>query len=51
VLKGLQEQAAACQQHQRERRLEDDERVLEPVAARTGRAPAAVAEPVLQRDP
>src|SRR5712671_5435035 len=34
MLKRLQQQPAARQQHDRERRLDDDERMLEPVAAR-----------------
>ena len=50
VLKGLQQQAAACQQHNGERRLDHDERVPEPMAARAGRAAPAVAEPFLRRE-
>ena len=43
VLKRLQEQTAAGQQHDGERRLDDDQRVLEPVAARARGAASAVA--------
>ncbi len=48
VLEGLQEQAAAGQQHHSERGLEHDEGMLEPVAARAGSASTSVAEPFLR---
>ena len=50
VLKGLQEQAATCQQHNGERRLDNDERVPEPMAACARCAASAVAEPFLRRE-
>ena len=48
VLKGLQQQTAARQQHHRERGLRDDERVLEPLAARACRAASSVAQSVVR---
>ena len=51
MLKRLQEQAAAGQQHNRERRFGDNQRMLEPVAARAGRAASAVTESFLRREP
>src|SRR5262245_9789770 len=44
VLEGLQQQTTDSQQHDCERRLDDDERMLEPSLARAGTAAAAVAQ-------
>ena len=50
VLKALEEKAAACQQHDRERRFDDNQRMLEPVAARARRAASTIAECFLRSD-
>src|SRR5262249_61854243 len=51
VLKRLQQQSSARQQRDGQSRLDDDERMLEPMAARAGTAAAAVAQSFLNRDP
>ena len=50
MLEGLQQQAAARQQHHGERGLDHDERMLEPMAARAGRAASSVAQSFLRSD-
>ena len=50
MLKGLQKQATAHQQYDRERRLNDNQRMLEPVAAAAGCPAAALTKSLLQRD-
>src|SRR4051794_15204486 len=50
MLKGLDEQATACQQDNGERRLNDDEGMTEPMAARARCAACAVAESLLRRE-
>ena len=47
MLKDLQEQPAACQQHHGEGCLDDDEGMLEPVAARARCAAPSFTQPVL----
>src|SRR5207249_793020 len=50
MLKSLQEQTAAYQQCDSERRLDNDERMLEPMAARAGSAAASIAQSILRTE-